>query len=85
MEETFPDYQTALASLPEEPNPVTHLALKGRFFQLDDMDSEAAAEPPQNTSDTQLEAKPLSTHTTGDIPLSDQPSEPLIPTTAEER
>ena len=32
MEETFPDYQTALASLPEEPNPVTLPALKGRFF-----------------------------------------------------
>jgi hypothetical protein len=32
LEETFPDYQTALAGLPEEPNTVTLPALTGLFF-----------------------------------------------------
>ena len=32
LEETFPDYQTVLAGLPEEPTPVTLPALTGRFF-----------------------------------------------------
>jgi hypothetical protein len=32
LEETFPEYQKALNSLPEEPTPVTLPTLKGRFF-----------------------------------------------------
>ncbi len=38
MEEIFPEYQTALAGLPEEPNRVTLPTLTGRFFQSKDMD-----------------------------------------------
>jgi hypothetical protein len=52
LEETFPDYQTALASLAVEPNPVTLPVLKEHFFQLDEMDSEAAAYPPANPTAT---------------------------------
>jgi hypothetical protein len=41
MEVTILDHQTALANLPEELDPVTLPALLGRFFQMDDMDTEA--------------------------------------------
>jgi len=72
-------------SLPEEPDPVTLLALKGRFFQFDDMDAEGAADPHviPSTNEPTEETMPL--HTTGDTPLSEPPREPLLPTTAETR
>jgi hypothetical protein len=49
------------------------------------MDSEKVADPPAITSGIQLAADPLSMHITGDTPFPEPPSEPLLPTTAEER
>ena len=70
MEETFPNYQTALASLPEERSPFTLPAVKGRFYKTDDMDSEAVADPPANTTGTQLAAYPPFMRKTGATPLT---------------
>jgi hypothetical protein len=45
LDETFPDYQTVLAGLPEEPTPVTLLILTWQFFQPEDMDAKETAIP----------------------------------------
>jgi hypothetical protein len=85
MEVTFPDYQTAMASLPEEPSPFTLPALQGRFFQPYDMDMEGAADPPADPTAIEGITDPLPMHTTGDTPLPEPQLEPLLPTDAEER
>ena len=85
MEETLPDYQTALDSLPEKLDPVTLPALKGRFFQTVEMNAETTVNPPviPPTDEPTPDAVPLSA--AGDTPLPEPPLDPLPPTTEETR
>jgi len=85
MEETLPDYHTALDSLPEVLDPVTLSALRGRFFQTDEMNAETIADPPviPPTTEPTTEAVPLPA--AGDTPLPKPPLDPLPPTAEETR
>jgi hypothetical protein len=47
MDVVFPAYQTALDNLPEEPTPLTLPALKGCFFQTEDMEVDSAQQHPE--------------------------------------
>jgi len=90
LEVTILDQQTALANLPEEPDPVTLPALLGCFFQVDDMDTEAKGDPPVLPSptaaaaipDASLDAMPLNTEVA--TPVT-EPQGTLFPTAMETR
>jgi hypothetical protein len=75
LRETFVACQTALDSLPEEPAPVTLPALKGRFFQSDDIDAEAVEDPPVHAAaDPVLPPRPTTTHSnTAPLRLGEDP------------
>ena len=85
LEETLPDYQTTLDSLPEEPDPVTLPVLKGSFFQLEDMDAESVADPPVNPSTNEATSYTVPMHATKDTPLSEPSLGPMILTAEETR
>jgi hypothetical protein len=51
LDVVFPAYQTALDNLPEEPTPLTLPALKGCFFQTEDMEDDSAQQHPEGAAD----------------------------------
>jgi hypothetical protein len=83
MEETLPDYQTALDSLPEELDLVTLPTFKGRFFQTYEMDAETITDPPIIPPLVEPTADVVLMPAAGDTPLPELPLDPL-PFTAEE-
>ena len=83
IDETFPDYQTALVGLPEEPTPVTLSALTGQFNQPEDMDAKEALDLAADPPVTQLAAASLPLQTGGDPPPQGPYTVPL-PTPTEE-
>jgi hypothetical protein len=84
LEETLPEYQTALASLPEEPNPVTLPPLLGRFYQSEEMDAEQTADPPAVPPNTDAEQQEGDLTAAGTTPLADPPIAPQPPPTSAE-
>ena len=85
MEDTLPDYQTALDSLPEEPESVTLSTFTGRFFQTEEMDAETTADPPVIHPTIEPTPAAVSLPVTGDTPLPYPPLDPLPPTIRETR
>ena len=79
MEVVFPAYQTALDHLPEEPTPLTLPALKGFFFQAEDMEDDSDQHHPEGAAADETPGGHTQNQPEGVIPAADPTAHQVPP------